>query len=74
MGYTEIEMRKMSFLDIAVPEDIEHDQNYIQNMIDREIDSFCLEKKRYIRKTALLYGLALLLRQSLTKIRVLITI
>lgn len=49
VGYTRDELQHMTFQDITHPDDLEKDLNLVQQMLDKKIDTYKLEK-RYIHK------------------------
>jgi two-component system, NarL family, sensor histidine kinase UhpB len=49
MGYTESELRTMTFRDLTHPDEVERDANAIRDLIEDRIPSYQTEK-RYIRK------------------------
>lgn len=49
IGYTEAELRKLSFKDVSHPDDVKNDLINVQKLINKEISVYKTEK-RYIRK------------------------
>src|SRR5579875_434256 len=49
VGYSEEELLSLTFQDLTHPEDLDADLKYVQQMLDRKIDTYQMEK-RYIRK------------------------
>ncbi|MCM4167680.1 Adaptive-response sensory-kinase SasA [Arenibacter antarcticus] len=49
LGYSEEELRKLSFFDITHPDDLEETENLMSQLMDRKRDFYTLEK-RYIHK------------------------
>lgn len=49
VGYTKDELIKLSFQDITHPDDLEIDLNYVQKLLNKELNNYSLEK-RYIDK------------------------
>ena len=49
LGYTEAELLTKTFQDITHPDDLASDLDQVRRMLNREIDSYALDK-RYIRK------------------------
>ncbi|MFZ4520465.1 MAG: sensor histidine kinase [Bacteroidales bacterium] len=49
MGYTEPEIRELTFKEVTHPEDMHNDLPYIEKLINKELDVYKTEK-RYIRK------------------------
>jgi PAS domain S-box-containing protein len=49
LGYTESELKQLTFQDLTHPEDIDKDLEFVRQMLNKEIDSYQMEK-RYIHK------------------------
>ena len=49
VGYTQEELKSMTFMDIIFPEDLEKDMEQVRKLENREISNYQMEK-RYIRK------------------------
>ena len=49
VGYTEDELRKLTFLDLTHPEDLDQDLNYVNQMLSGNISTYQMEK-RYFHK------------------------
>lgn len=49
LGYTEDELKQCKFQDLTHPEDLDKDMEYVRKMLNKEIDSYQMEK-RYIHK------------------------
>jgi len=49
VGYSEDELLQLTFQDITHPDDLESDLNLVKKVLDREIDSYSMEK-RYFHK------------------------
>ncbi len=49
LGYSEDELKNMSFQDLTYPEDLDKDMHYVKQMLNKEIESYQMEK-RYIHK------------------------
>ncbi|MEI1278447.1 PAS domain S-box protein [Leptospira venezuelensis] len=49
LGYSETEFYSLTFQDITHPEDLEKDLNYVKQILDKEIESYKMEK-RYFKK------------------------
>ena len=49
LGYSEIEFYSLTFQDITHPEDLEKDLSYVKQILDKEIESYKMEK-RYFKK------------------------
>jgi len=66
LGYTEQELRQMTFQDVTHPEDVEKQMPYHEKCIRGEIDSFQLDK-RYVKKDGEIIWVDL--RVAITKTR-----
>jgi|GEM_PF-1840313 len=49
VGYSKEEMLRLTFQDITYKDDLDSDLHYVQDMLEKTIDSFTMEK-RYIKK------------------------
>jgi len=49
LGYSEEELRRMTWAELTHPEDLEHDLQQFERMLSGEIDGYSLEK-RFVRK------------------------
>ncbi|MGJ4747030.1 PAS domain S-box protein [Leptospira sp. SA-E8] len=49
LGYSETEFYSLTFQDITHPEDLEKDLSYVKQILDKEIESYKMEK-RYFKK------------------------
>lgn len=49
LGYSESEILKLTFMDVTHPDDLDLDQQYVEKLIDSELDHYQMEK-RYICK------------------------
>ncbi|MCX4188869.1 CHASE domain-containing protein [Methylophaga sp. OBS3] len=49
LGYSESEVLKLTFMDVTHPDDLDLDQQYVEKLIDSELDHYQMEK-RYICK------------------------
>lgn len=49
LGYSEDELKQCSFQDLTHPEDLDKDMEYVKKMLNKEIESYQMEK-RYIHK------------------------
>jgi PAS domain S-box-containing protein len=57
LGYTSNELRELTFQDITHPDDLGRDLQYVQQMLDKTIDTYQMEKRYFHKNGSVVWGL-----------------
>ncbi|HWB26179.1 MAG TPA: PAS domain S-box protein [Chitinophagaceae bacterium] len=57
LGYTEAELLKLTFQDITHPDDLAQDLAYVKQVLNKEIETYQMEKRYYTKSGRIVYAL-----------------